>query len=99
MSGPVEVTADLGTVKVVPFGAEQVQLRCKVRLGRTEPLETVLLLNRTQALQIAAGLTSGDLVELIEAARKVCASKMLDLVNVASLDWLAEAVGKFVRFP
>ena len=98
--GPVEVVADLGTVKVVPFGADQVQLRCRVKLGRGEPLETVLLLDRTRALQIADGLTSGDLAELIAAARAMFVpsdgrGSEGEIAKIARLDRLAFAAGKF----
>ena len=96
MRGPVEVAADLGTVKVVPFG-DQVQLRCRVRLGRSEPLETVLLLDRTRSLQVADGLTDGDLAELIAAARAmfVPADGRRSEGDIARLDRLACAAGRF----
>jgi len=71
VSGPVEVTCDLGVVKVIPFGSEQVQLRMRLGLRGGAPIETVLLLNRTQALQIANGLTSGVLEDLIIASKNV----------------------------
>lgn len=94
--GPVEVVADLGTVKVVPFGSDQVQLRCRVKLGRGEPLETVLLLDRARALQIADGLTSGDLAELIAVGRKVCAEhKYVSPHDDAVCAGLALVLGKF----
>jgi hypothetical protein len=91
MSGPVEVACDLGTVKVIPFGGEQVQLRMRLGLRGQHPIETVLLLTRTQALQIADALTSGDLVELIEAARQ---EFFLDY-DEAPTARLGAAVGRF----